>query len=250
MLSDIFGAGNIPKILQENVFLFNLLKGLQSPEDQTSHESAVSNARVSIEKNVQLSADPIDWGIVKIKDSIEKAASNFSINLDDELRSFCTEFQSGRVSSSVLIPNKENILQIFILVMKRNIESEKMIVIEFATQVIVSLGDKNQFSQKIREEMLMELRDPNISTSIISNICTALSFIVYLKNESLHTVLLLMRHCKNIFTGSFPKNRKSSSMSDDTEAMQCNALEGWGIMLTVLPPEEIRSLLDNLGRDS
>lgn len=249
LLCNVFGAGNFPQILQANNFLLNLLKDLNPSDNASGRINVGCIPYVNDTDPNESFEETIDNKIEKFKNTIEKSVENFSLNFENELGSLCSDLKIGCSSSnSLLIANKENIFRIFMLIMQRNVEREKEMAIDFATKVVICLGEQNQFSQKICLELMSQKHDPNITTSILSKICTALTFIVLLKNETLHTVLTIMNLMKNIFTGSFPKNRKS--IDEETVGMQCNALEGWGIMLTTLPQEDIRSLLDNRGRDS
>lgn len=244
MLNNVFGAANMPKILQDNAFLLQLLKDF-NPLNEVTGPFYETNLQSDEATCVMTGLE-----IERVKNLLEKSAENLSIDFVDELASLSSQMQFGCATSSVLITNQRSILQIFDMILKRNIESEKKIAIEFVTKVAICLGDKNEFSQYISYDVLRELqRDSSISMSMVSTICRTLTFVVLMKNLRVYDVQLIMTQMKNIFVGAYPKNRKTISVDEET-AVQCNALEGWTLMLTISRHEDIRSLLDNHGRDA
>ncbi|XP_037024756.1 uncharacterized protein LOC119066401 [Bradysia coprophila] len=249
-LCTMVGAANMPKMLQENAFLLSSLKQSILCEN----ESSLDNASLSelSDRTMQLHIDEcMNSEIERIKGAVEKADGNLLLNFEDELLSLRRKFEFDCASSNVFFTSRDSIFRLFVLIMKRDKEPEKLIAIELATHVIVCLGEGSQFSQQIHYELLTELRHPEISASIVTKICTAFTFIAFLKNENLYGIRFTMDQMKNIFIGSFSKKRKVTSVNEATAvAMQCNALEGWSIILTILPQGDIRSALDNHGREA
>lgn len=186
-------------------------------------------------------ASPSEKFEEKLLQSIDNATAKSAKTRIEALRSISKILQH-RYSPDLIEERKFTILDIIEKSLRRGKTSEQETAAELATLMILQIGGDDEELKTIFELLSSLLQNPTSSHSVKVKSCTAVSMFYFLNNDDLSDIVSAMQKFEQIFTGNCNNGDKSSVSETHLHA---EALSGWGLLASVIPPGEFCTYINN-----
>lgn len=133
---------------------------------------------------------------------------------------------------------------------RRGRDAERRAAAAIAPLLALQIGDEGteEFTQEVRPALAATAIDKSASLDTRTECCSSLAVLCYLLEEDLTEILEVMRMFETIFSGSYLKGDGTVKVSGtvvEEGQWHAAAVDGWALLLTLLPPEHADALLHN-----
>ncbi|XP_053603147.1 interferon-related developmental regulator 1 [Plodia interpunctella] len=132
--------------------------------------------------------------------------------------------------------------------LRRGKDGEKRAAAGIAPLLALQIGEEGaeEFLTEVRPALAAAAVDKSASLDTRTECCSSLAALCYLLEEDLSEVIDIMRMYETIFSGSYLKGDGSVKVSGaviEEGNWHAAALDGWALLLTLLPAQHARSLV-------
>lgn len=185
----------------------------------------------------------------KILQSIENATEKSAKVRIQALQSICEVLQH-RYFPDFIDDRKLTILDIIEKSLRRGKDMEQETAAQLAILLILAsnLGGGDEALKTLCHLLSTTMQNPASSIKVKVKSCTALSmfyFLVYNNSDDIDDIVRAMQQFEQIFAGSYSTAEKASTLTDGAAQLHVEALGGWGLLATLIPPGEFCSYINN-----
>lgn len=186
-------------------------------------------------------ASPSEKYEEKILQSIDNATEKSAKTRIEALRAI-SEILQHRYSPDFIEERKFTILDIIEKSLRRGKHLEQETAAKLATLMILQIGVDDEELKTIFELLSSLLQNPTSSCSVKIKSCSAISMFSFLNNDDIGNIVSAMQKFEQIFTRNCANGEKSTTLETQLRA---EALSGWGLMASLIPPGDFCSYINN-----
>lgn len=160
------------------------------------------------------------------------------------LQTIC-ELLMHRYMPDFVDDRKMTIMDIVEKSVRRGKGQEQAYGAKLATLLIIQLGGGYDIIKPLNQYLLSAALDKSVSFDARAKCCTALGLLNFLGSDDIGELIQLMTNMETIFSGSFLKGDNTpSSAGHDAGVLHSAALSTWGLILTILPPNDFQTIMN------
>ncbi|KAM3961594.1 LOW QUALITY PROTEIN: interferon-related developmental regulator 1 [Aphomia sociella] len=136
--------------------------------------------------------------------------------------------------------------------LRRGKDGERRAAAAIAPLLALQIGDEGteEFTQEVRPALTATAVDKSASLDTRTECCSSLAVLCYLLEEDITEILEVMQMFETIFSGSYLKGDGSVKVSGavlEEGQWHAAALDGWALLLTLLPAQHADTLMQTQG---
>lgn len=130
---------------------------------------------------------------------------------------------------------------------RRGKGAEQIYGSKLAPLLVLQLGGDDTISKTLNHFLLITALDKATSFDVRASCCICLGLLNFLGGEDIGQLVNLMQTFESIFSDSYPKgdDKTPISITVDAAALHADALSAWGLLLTLIPPGDFVSFVNN-----
>lgn len=182
----------------------------------------------------------------KITTALENATEKSAQTRTSALQEIC-QILSQRYMPCFLEDRKVTIVDCIEKCIRRGKGSEQIYGSKLAPLLVLQLGGEESISKALNQFLLTTALDKSTSYEVRASCCLSLGLLNFLDGEDIGQLVNLMQHFENIFSDSYVKgdDKTPISITAEAAALHAEALSAWGLLLTLIPPGDFVSFVNN-----
>lgn len=154
-----------------------------------------------------------------------------------------------RAFDVVLSTHRATLADHLVRALRRGKDNERRAAAAVAPLVALQIGEEGteEFVAEVRPALTATATDKSVSLDTRTECCSSLAVLCYLMEDDLTEILDVMRMYETIFSGSYLKGDGSVKVSGaavEEGVWHAAALDGWALLLPLVPPSHARQLLN------
>lgn len=182
----------------------------------------------------------------KISTALENAIEKSAQTRTSALQEIC-KILSHRYMPNYLDDRKITIIDCIEKSIRRGKGTEQVYGSKLAPLLVLQLGEDVIISKTLNQFLLTTSVNKATSYEVRASCCLSLGLLNFLGGEDIGQLLNLMQHFENIFSESYLKgdDKTPISITPEAAALHAEALSAWGLLLTLIPPADFVSFVNN-----
>lgn len=218
--------------VNDNASVYSIRSDNANSLDDESEESALtSNSTEKYEEKLMI--------------ALENATEKSALTRTQALQSIC-EILMHRFLPDFIEDRKLTIVDIIEKSVRRGKGPEQSWGAYLAPLLILQLGGNEDLTKTLSHILLITAQDKTASVDARAKCCSALAVLNFLGGDDIGDVITLMQQMESIFAGSYLKGDQTPSTAGaETGTLHSAALNAWGLLLTLIPPGDLCSIINN-----
>ncbi|KAL5282169.1 IFRD1 family protein [Megaselia abdita] len=182
----------------------------------------------------------------KITIALENATEKSAQTRSAALQEIC-QILSQRYMPYFLEDRKVTIVDCIEKSIRRGKGAEQIYGSRLAPLLVLQLGGDESISNTLNQFLLTTAQDKTTTCDVRASCCLSLGLLNFLGGEDIGKLVNLMQHFENIFSESYLKgdDKTPISVTAEAAALHAEALSAWGLLLTLIPPGDFVSFVNN-----
>ncbi|CAH2992399.1 unnamed protein product [Chilo suppressalis] len=212
--------------------------------DNCSEISMQSDSRSNHDEVVESEAEKFEEKVMEIIDGLGARAALARAAALVSLRNALQRRHVG----ALLYGHRVTLAEVVSRTVRRGREVERKAAAGIAPVLALQIGEESTeaYMKEVRPALAAAAVDRSASIETRTECCASLAVLCYLLEEDITEILEIMKMYETIFSGSYPKGDGSVKVSGavvEEAALHASALDGWALLLTMVPEVHARSLL-------